>query len=204
MAKRALVHLVALAVVLVAGASVARADADPASDILYTGRVFFPYSTTIAGSAQKQLLETVEASEKNGYPIRVALIAGRQDLGAVTSLWDKPRRYATFLGFELSFVYKGPLLIVMPAGFGFEHYKQPTAPEYRALAGIPITADGSGLAIAAESAVRRLAARAGHPVPAPGGGSSFPLTLVLAAALSAIGLAAAAGVVLRLRRRSAG
>lgn len=203
MSSRARIGAVALtlaAALAVSGA--ARADGDPASDVLYTGRVFLPYNTTIGGSAQKGLLRTVEAAEKAGYPIRVALIAAPVDLGAVTALWNRPRKYARFLGLELSFVYKGPLLIVMPSGFGFEHYKRGTASEYTALSPIPIAAQGDGLAAAAVTAVRRLSAAAGHPLAAgTSGGSGFWSSAPFLAAVIAVAvLVAAAGVALRLRR----
>ena len=60
----ALVLVVALAALT--GAGVARADGDPASDVLYTGRVFFPYSAATSKSAQATLLSTVAASERAG------------------------------------------------------------------------------------------------------------------------------------------
>jgi len=41
-----------------------------------------------------------------------------EGLGAIPSLFNKPNQYARFLGFELSAGFIGPLLIVMPSGFG--------------------------------------------------------------------------------------
>jgi hypothetical protein len=89
------------------------------------------------------------------------------DLGAVTILWRKPKQYARFLGLELSFAYKGPLLIVMPAGIGFSHFHRGTAAEYRTLAPVPLQPGADGLALTATRAVEKLAARAGHPIAAP-------------------------------------
>ena len=51
--------------------------------------------------------------------MRVALISARGDLGAVPVLYSKPQQYADFLGQEIVFYCKGPLLVVMPNGFGF-------------------------------------------------------------------------------------
>jgi hypothetical protein len=150
----------------------ARADGDPASDVLYTGHVFLPYGTSISGSAQRSLTNTVESSTKAGYPIRVAIVGAPIDLGAVTSLWKQPQQYAKFLSLELSFVYTGPLLIAMPAGLGFAHYKQSTRAEQAALAKVSVVGGRDGLAITAAKAVRVLAARAGHPVSASGSSGS--------------------------------
>jgi hypothetical protein len=192
------------ALALLGAASTARADGDPASDVLYTGRVFFPYSTHVSKAAQARLLETVSTAEHAHYPIRVALIGAPLDLGAVTALWGKPRRYATFLALELSFVYKDSLLIVMPSGLGFARYKHATAAEYAALAKVRVTAGGDGLAATAERAVRALAAHAGHPIGAASGSSSSGSNLPLAVAVSLAVLALGGGAVFVLRRRSAG
>ena len=53
------------------------------------------------------------------------------------ALWGQPRTYAHFLGQELAFLYKGPLLIVMPSGLGFNHGRQPTTREYAVLKNVP-------------------------------------------------------------------
>jgi hypothetical protein len=200
----AVVLVVALAALT--GAQVARADGDPASDVLYTDRVFFPYSVGTSKSARETLLSTVAASERAGYPIRVALIAGTADLGAVTVLWTKPRKYAAFLSLELSFVYTGPLLIVMPSGFGFAHYKQKTVREYAALSTVRVVAGQDGLATTAVNAVRVLAARSGHPIAGAGAASSRSTgsryELPGAIALVLLALIAASGVVFWRRRRA--
>jgi hypothetical protein len=184
------------------GAGTARADGDPASDVLYTGRVFFPYTTKVSSSAQESLVATVAAAEKAGYPIRVALIAGPVDLGAITALWEKPRKYASFLSLELSFVYTGPLLIVMPAGFGFAHYKEKAATEYAALSSLRVAGGCDGLAATAVKAVKLLAARAGHPVTASGSSSGSPWTnRVLAGAIALAFIVASACGAILVRRR---
>ena len=206
MARGRLGPLLLAAVVLsLLAPAAARADGDPASDVLYTERVFFPYTLKVSPSAQKQLAETVAAAEKKGYPIRVALIAGPVDLGAITSLWGKPRRYATFLSIELSFVYNGPLLIVMPAGFGFAHDKEPTAAEYAALSSLRVTGGGDGLAQSAVRAVRLLATRAGHPISDLGsssGSSGMSRLLAGAVALAVIVAAGSVAILVRLGLRS--
>ncbi len=107
------VLLCALLVVPVAGA-----DGDPASDYLIQQNVFLPTSAPPA-SAVRTLNSAVAAVDATGDRVKVAVIGSPQDLGSVPSLFGQPAAYAKFLGLELSFVYKGPLLVVMPTGFGF-------------------------------------------------------------------------------------
>lgn len=106
--------VVALACGLILAASAA-ADGDPASDFLIQQDVFVPYPPPSAAST-KALAAAVDAVSAKGDRIKVAVIATKQDLGSVPSLFDQPSQYAKFLGMEIAFVYKGPLLVVMPAG----------------------------------------------------------------------------------------
>ena len=205
------VRLAGLVLVLTAAALVhtaaGRADGDPASDVLYSDRVFFPYSTTISGGARHALTTTVSRAERAGYPIRVALIAGPFDLGAVTSLWGKPREYARFLAYELSLVYDGPLLIVMPSGIGFAHYKHSTAAEYRTVASLHAPAGPDRLASTAILAVAAVATRAGHRV-SPASISARPglasTSHILAGAALALALAGVGALAARRRHRVRG
>lgn len=193
------VLVLSVVVVALVAAADSRADGDPASDILYTDRVFFPYGDGISSGARHALTTTVSRAERAGYPIKVALIARPFDLGAVTSLWGKPRDYARFLDYELSLVYDGPLLIVMPSGIGFAHYQHPTAREYRTIASLPAPTGPDGLAVAAIKAITAVATKAGHPV-SPASisahqGIASPIKLLGGAvALSFAGLAAFATV----------
>jgi hypothetical protein len=184
--------------------SSARADADPASDVLYAQSVFYSFDRLPTEAAQKRLNEVVAASGKAGYPIRVALIGDASDLGGVTALWKKPRTYAHFLGLELSFAYHDSLLVVMPVGIGY--YKQGVDPAagYASLRGVRVQEGIDGLADTAVQAVSRLATAAGHPIAVPpkgdsGGGSSGRNRLIiLLAGLMVVTLGAAMYV---LRRR---
>jgi hypothetical protein len=96
----------------------ASADGDPASDYLIQQDVFLPYPAPPT-SAAKQLNAAVAGVAAKGDRVKVAVIATAQDLGSVPGLFGQPQAYAKFLGTEIAFVYKGPLLIVMPAGLGF-------------------------------------------------------------------------------------
>jgi|tagenome__1003787_1003787.scaffolds.fasta_scaffold20971167_2 hypothetical protein len=199
--RRAAVLLALVAAVTVAGP--ARADGDPASDYLLSQQVFFPFSVKYPESRQKQLAALIKDANDRGYTIRVAVIANKSDLGAVTSLWGQPRTYAHFLGQELAFLYKGPLLVVMPAGLGFNHTKHTSTAEYMVLKKVPKPQGTDGLIDAAELAVQKLAAAHGvtvAPQAASGGGRSYGTIAVIAGAVAVILAAAALALWLRRRR----
>lgn len=158
----ALVALCPLAAL--AGTGTAWADGDPASDILYAEQVFIPADAGIPSALQLQLVALVRAAGGHGYPIKVALVGSAADLGADTALWPQPSLYASFLGTELSLVYHGPLLIVMPDGLVLYHLGHSVSREQQILQRIVPAPGGSGLAEAALSGVQRLAAAAGHPL----------------------------------------
>lgn len=158
--------LLALGVVALVPA-VARADGDPASDVLYNGKIFLPFEGTVSTHGQQDLQQVVDAAWKAGFPIKVAVIPSPLELGSVGSLWRKPQLYSKFLGAELAFLYKGRLLIVMPNGYGLHHGKVSTAAERRLLEQVPIGQGGDGLAASAADAVRALAAASGHQLPKP-------------------------------------
>ncbi|HXB65940.1 MAG TPA: hypothetical protein VNV42_13810 [Solirubrobacteraceae bacterium] len=96
----------------------ARADGDPASDVLVSESLFLPADAGLSTARQAQLEAALGDSQRAGYPLRVALIASPADLGSVGELWRRPQSYAEFLGDELSLVYRGTLLVAMPNGYG--------------------------------------------------------------------------------------
>jgi hypothetical protein len=163
-------RMLAFAAVLAAAcglAGSAHADGDPASDYLLGQRVFFPYDAKLPADEQARFAGLVAAANRAGFKIRVALIASDYDLGAVTSLWRKPRPYARFLGQEIAFAYKQRLLVVMPNGFGFSWLGHPTAREYAVLAKVSPPGGKALLLQRAEVAVERLAAASGIKVRPP-------------------------------------
>jgi hypothetical protein len=110
---------VALGAALVGGeAGPARADGDPASDVLVSQPVFLASDSGASIVQEERLQELLSLAARDGHPLRVAVIASQSDLGSVTALWREPESYAAFLGRELSLVYHGELLVVMPNGFG--------------------------------------------------------------------------------------
>ncbi len=167
MRSRAL--LLVLLAILAAGAhpSFARADGDPGSDVLVYQPLFLAGDAGVSVKQQVSLGGLLQAASRGGFPIRVAIIASRFDLGAVTGLWLTPRAYARFLGLELSLAYTGRLLVVMPNGFGFNWPGHPASAAYGTLGRIAIGPGGAGLADAAQTAVKSLAASAGVKLPSP-------------------------------------
>ena len=203
MRRRRLAALCAL-VALVTGATLpgtVLADGDPASDVLIGQNVYSPYQPRLAPKLMSVLDSLTKDAAKAGYPIKVALIASPNDLGVVPNLFGKPQEYASYLGPEIQFNKKQPVLVVMPAGFGtFE--AGPSAPT--ALKGLIVggsTADD--LARAAIPAVVKLAKAAGHTVSIPkasttgnldtgsGGKSGGGSALIFAAPIGLLVLAAA-------------
>ncbi len=159
---------VALALVCLTVPAAARADADPASDFLISRSIFIPYGANADTDSVKRLDEAVQEAAARGFKIRVALIAQPSDLGGIFQLFRKPQRYAQFLGQELVYVYPGRLLVAMPNGFGFAHGGARDRRLERALVGLKAPgSDPDDLADGAATAVRRLAASAGHPLPPP-------------------------------------
>jgi hypothetical protein len=210
-ARRAAVLLAAFAVAAFAGQG-ARADGDPASDVLVVQTIFLPFQAELPKPLQSKLLQATLEAQKARYPIRVALITQPSDLGAVPSLYGKPQTYAKFLWQELSFVYKGGVLIVMPNGLGFYDGRDPGASQTKVLSGIPVGAGLNGMAATAINAVVGLAAAAGHKlsvqnvaVPAKAGsgsGSGSDRLIIGGAAAGGVLLAAAAVIVRRRRLRA--
>jgi hypothetical protein len=133
----------------------ARADGDPASDVLFGQDVFLPVSARVSPRLAQALVEATKAARANGVEVKVALIAAPIDLGAVPSLFGHPSRYARFLGTELKFVYQGRLLVVMPEGLAVSQHGRLLPPD----AGIKSVRPGSsanGLAQPALAAIDRL------------------------------------------------
>src|SRR3954453_2728942 len=92
--KRAALAVLALALLM---PSSARANGDPASDVLLTDQVFLPFEAPISASAKNDLQKTVAEANAKGYRIRVAVIPFTGDLGTAVSLWPKPQPYSGLL-----------------------------------------------------------------------------------------------------------
>lgn len=219
-ATRAVICLLLCALVAATAASFAKADGDPASDYLVSQPVFLSYDAKIPPDEQRKLLAAVASANKQGFPIKVALIWSSYDLGSLAGLFGAPRGYAKFLDIEDSKCWWGGscsggrfktttrLLVVMPKGLGFAQWKHDPAAGYRAIAGIKVDPTPAGLAIAATTAVVKLAAASGVKVSTTGGPGPVDQSsggtsriAIIAAVVVAILLGAAA--LLLVRRRAA-
>jgi hypothetical protein len=129
------IRLLSIAAVALTFAATAAADGDPASDTLFQENVYVPYPAPPAADVTA-LKQAVARAYAKGYRVKVAVIATKLDLGSVPELFGKPDEYASFLGAELRGFYIGPLLIVMPAGFGIYDGGRSTAAEERVLSSV--------------------------------------------------------------------
>jgi hypothetical protein len=182
--KRATVLVALLALLLPAAA---RANGDPASDVLLTNQVFLPFEAPISKQAAQELRATVAEANQKGFKIRVAVIAFTGDLGTAVSLWRKHQAYSKFLWSEIAFVYSNRLLVAMPSGFGFYDGKKPIAKELRVLKDMKPGTTPTPLAESTTAAVRALAKANGVTLPkvSSGGSSSSHDRYILGAALLA-------------------
>jgi hypothetical protein len=193
------------AVLLLCAPAAARANGDPASDYLLVQSIFLPFDAKVDPDVTARLADVIRRADKAGFRIRVAVIGTRYDLGTAFSLYNKPQRYAEFLGLELSFQYRDRLVVVMPSGFGYSIAGRPEPAGIRVLKGLP--APGSDVTKeveAANTAIRRLAAASGHVLPASAGGGGSSATrdrLTIAAAATAF-VALLAAIVFYRRGRT--
>jgi uncharacterized membrane protein len=133
------------------------------------------------------------------------LIGSRYDLGSIGTVFGQPKHYARFLGQELTLVYHGRLLVVMPTGYGVARGGTLIASEQGTLDRLPAPGrSGDQLVAAAIEGVRQLAAAAGVvvavPPPATRGSSTAVWIWVVVGAAIALVLAFAAWFLIRRGR----
>jgi hypothetical protein len=178
---------VPLAVLALWAPAAALADADPASDVLLGSPAFFPYQPPVSSSLQNQLITELDRLRKQGLNLKVAIIQSPVDLGAIPNMFGHPQAYAEFLGREISFNQRQPLLVVMPGGFGLSNAGSPSA-----LSGLRINRGGrsNGLTETAILAVRRIARQKGKDVatgrPSASGGSGSGVSPLITFAAPAL------------------
>jgi hypothetical protein len=192
--RRLLVTAVLLAAV--AAPASAQANGDPASDVLPLQDAFLPYDPQVPKPIEEALLKLLKQAKEEGYPLRVAIIATKNDLGAVPQFFGTPQPYAQFLQSEITFNNKTrPLLIVQPAGYGTAN-AGPKAAE--ALEGLdkPDPESGDSFGRAAIEATLKLAEANGHPLQRPnlpppaddaGGGGTNVIVFLVPVLLLALG-----------------
>ena len=200
---RRLLALALAAALAGAVAGTARADGDPASDVLLSDNVFLSYQSPY-GSAEGRALEALaKEAKQQHFPMRIAVITQLADMGSVGGLYGKAQRYADFLASEVAFVYRGTLVVVMngkPGGFGV-HGPGATPAARRALARMKLPSSSptaAELARLGAVAMQRVAAASGHHLAAPSAAASktktstrlLRLFLIAALALAALGAGA--------------
>jgi hypothetical protein len=180
------------------------ADGDPASDYLLVQNAFLPFDAKIPPAKANQLTQLLANAAKAGFRIRVAVIKTRYDLGSVTVLYNKPHKYAEFLGSEIYFVYRDRLLVVMPNGYGYSKGGKPlpSGP----LAGLSAPGqDATELVSSAITAVQRLAAASGVKLSIPrasGGHSTTSDRIKIIAIALTVGALAGSWVLIHRLRAS--
>jgi hypothetical protein len=154
----------------------ARADGDPASDYLLVQSTFLsPFDGHASLASQTALISMVAQAQKQGLPLKVAVIVTPYDLGSVPMLFRKPAEYASFLGQEDYYYWKDELIVVMPNGYGIylatAHGDGVPAADQAALRALPFqpTSNGTALVLDAERAVRAVAAKHGITLGTGGG-----------------------------------
>ena len=168
---------------------VALGDGDPASDILLFSDASLPYSQPVSDVEKNRLLDVAAKAKKAHYPIKVAIIASSLDLGSDDQFTGHPSGYARFLSTELSSPksygkhkrsavraadIKVPILIVMPDGIALAQRGKSLSTAALGNIKVPNRPGADPLTEQAVVAIKRLAARAGHPL--RGIGPSPPAT----------------------------
>jgi hypothetical protein len=194
--------LLAAALASAVAAGQARANGDPASDVLPFTTVFLSIQNPSTSPAGRDLLTVTRAAAKKKRPIRVAVISQPSDLGLIQSLWRKPQTYAEFLGKELFNFgrYKGTLVVAMPNGYGINGPDAARGKPALARLPKPNTNDLEKLGEDAANAARAVGAANGYVLPASSdSGSGTPAWLIILGALG--GAAVVAGAVFFALRR---
>jgi hypothetical protein len=164
------------------------ADGDPASDVLLGQNTFLPYGGVLPAQLQANVQQAVTDANAASLPLKVAVIASPDDLGAVPQMFGQPQQYASFLYKELvggpstyrvhapaavaarrsaaKGASRAALLVVMPNGYGVAGAAPAKA--QHAVTNTTVNArDGVGLGQATVDGVVKLARNAGHPIAAP-------------------------------------
>ena len=194
--RRGLRALGAAFVAALAVAPAASAHGDPASHYLETDALYPSYARQPSQARQLELLGLLEAAARRGYPIKVALVAGGEDLVDSLGMLKLPQNYAESVTRMIERRLEAPVLIVTPHGVGVSGRAfvdgrlraLTTGESQRLVRGIVVPPDATGdqLARTAMAAVRQIARAGGRRLPAdvppaksfvpPAGASTAPAT----------------------------
>ena len=183
-ARSPLWALPAVLAVILALASPARGNGDPASDYLLVAPVFYPYQPQTAPALRQALEAAIGQLRAKGLNLKVAIIDSPVDLGAVPNLLGKPQAYADFLEPEISFNRQQPLLVVMPAGFGLSQAGSQDALARSAILAVVALAQASGKPISVRGIPSATATSKGGVSPLITFGAPVALVLVVVIVVS--------------------
>ena len=140
---------------------------DPASHYLEAEPLYPAFANRPSQAVELELLGVLQAAERRGYPVKVALVATEDDLTDDPRMLRRPQRYAEFVSRELG-VLRAPVLIVTPFGLGVSGPRMTRAEAHSLVRGLdpPTGRQGDALARAAIAGVRQLAVAGGRPLPA--------------------------------------
>lgn len=159
--------LLAALVLLLVAAAPARADGDPASDVLPEQPVFYGSALDLKSKPAAQLDALVRQAKQQGFEVNVAVISRLEDMGSATQFWGDMDNYGAFLAGEIGCCVKGRLLIVMPAGIGVTYLGHSSTADRKVVSGLPAPGDIPKLMPAAIDAVVKLAAASGVNLAVP-------------------------------------
>ena len=125
--------------------------------MLFGENVFYPYQPATSRPLRASLNSATAAAAKEHFPLKVALIGSRIDLGIIPQLFGKPQAYARYLDLKISFKRPRPLLVVMRNGYGVAGLPAAATAAASKLSK-PTVGTPNGLAAAALSAVTKLSA----------------------------------------------
>ena len=153
----------AAAIAVLCAPAVALAHGDPASHYLETGSLYPGFDLQPSQDVELQLMGVIDAAKHAGFPLKVAIVASEADVADNPEMLNKPQEYADYVVGALvgsRVPVDAAIVIVTPVGIGV------AGPGAEDMASVKTGQGGDALARAAMTAVRDIAAKAGHPLPA--------------------------------------
>ena len=151
---------------------------DPTGHYLETDALYPSIVARGSQAVELRLLGVLQAAQRDGYPVKVAILGDESDVEENPGYYRQPQRYAERLAADLEVArpVTAPVLVVTPHGIGVagramsgDDYGPITRAQAPALLGglsARRPADGDALAGLADAAVRRVARIGGHALPA--------------------------------------